>query len=167
MVYACSVLVDSKVAVQYVHPAVIALFVLHFHRCTLYHASCAIGSAVYHGIALVYASVNVITHALYHAVINLLGVDVVDDGLVRGLVIAKVLQSPHRVFINDGKLFGGQRLFGFLPLQLIHASCVLHLHVALRVVAVHVAVVGTLCIFVLLASARFHKLGKVYSAQVQ
>ena len=89
-VYARAVVIRHKVAVHHIHPAVIALLVLHLQRRRLYHARLAVHSAVNRRIALSYTPVNIIAHPLHHPVIHLLGIDVVNHDTVCGFIVSEL-----------------------------------------------------------------------------
>ena len=104
VVNAAAVRILHKVSAHHIHTAVVL-----FHRRPLYHACGAVGACVNHRIALLHTCVYIITHTLNHAVIYLLGIEVVKNRFQLAFspkaIAPHFFQCVHRMCVQKAKRF--------------------------------------------------------------
>ena len=164
--YTATIRIWYKSPTKNIHLAFILL-----HGCPLYHTCLAVHTCIYHRIALFHPSVYIITHALNHSVIHLLGVEVVYDGagsfgIACLTCVPRFIQPVHRITFK-GFIVRPHNINHLLTLVVKHVLCVIHFLWGCDIVAVQIALVHRLHILILFSATLLCECAEVEAAQVQ
>ena len=164
--YTATICIWYKSPTKNIHLAFILL-----HGCPLYHTCLAVHTCIYHRIALFHPSVYIITYTLNHAIVNLLGIDIVDNRrliLITPLLIpVHKLQCGNRILFNHRKHILICKVCHLCSMVFVQVLRIVHFLRGSDVVSVKITVICLLFAFTLNTATGPGHRSKIESTQIQ